>query len=363
MRNHFSVASPGRAYWNLQMAAWAACVLVSALATLPNLAYPAYVLYRVVLTLACLLATLPLMWTCRWLWSRARRLRSAAIVVSLAYLLGYACAVVAEWSMRLFAAAQAPPPQSGIAFAALTGALSPWALLCAWALMYFGYCYYDAERLARERLGEATALAREAELRALRYQIQPHFMFNTLNAISTLVYTRHNDAAMQMLTRFGDFLRLTLDVDAAEEVSVAEELQLALSYVEIERARLGERLQLSTQIDPAALDLAMPPLLLQPLVENAIRHGIAPVPGAARLQIVIRRDVAQLRLIVRNDGLDLVTRDGQVHHGVGLANVTARLRQLYGQEWRLDLRCPAEGGCEVVLELPARVLAAAAAAA
>lgn len=363
MRHHFSAATPGRGYWNLQMAAWAVCVLVSALATLPNLAYPAYVLYRVVLTLVCLLATLPLMWTCRWLWPQARLARSAAIVMLLAYLLGYACAVVAEWSMRQFAAADAPASQSSIAFAALTGALSPWALLCAWALMYFGYCYYDAERLARARLGEATALAREAELRALRYQIQPHFMFNTLNAISTLVYTRHNDAAMQMLTRFGDFLRLTLDVDAAEEVSVAEELQLALAYAGIEQARLGERLQLSTQIDPAALDLAMPPLLLQPLVENAIRHGIAPVPDAVQLQIVIRCDAARLRLVVRNGGLDLVTVDGHVPHGVGLANVTARLRQLYAEDWRLELQRPATGGCEVIVELPARRLAAVAAAA
>jgi two-component system sensor histidine kinase AlgZ len=346
-------AASERGFRSLQMAGWAACVAVSALGTLPNLDYPSYVLYRAVVTLACLLCTLPLMALCRHLWRRASIARTALAVALSAYALAYACAVVAEGLMRAFAAAGAPPAAS-VWFAALTGAIAPWALLCAWAVLYFGYRYHWAERAAGERLATATALAREAELRALHYQIQPHFMFNTLNAISTLVYTRRNDDATRMLARFGDFLRMTLDADASREVRVAEELQLTLAYLEIERVRLGDRLQLRQAVDATALDLAVPPLLLQPLVENAIRHGIAPQEAAAVLEIGVTCSAGRLCLRVRNDGIDLSPAFDAGHYGVGLANIAARLRVLYGEDCSLTLHRPSSGGCEAVVDLPAR---------
>lgn len=346
-------AASERGFRSLQMAGWAACVAVSALGTLPNLDYPSYVLYRAFVTLACLLCTLPLMALCRRLWRRASIARTALAVALSAYALAYACAVGAEGLMRSFAPA-GPPPAASVWFAALTGAIAPWALLCAWAVLYFGYRYHWAERAAGERLATATALAREAELRALHYQIQPHFMFNTLNAISTLVYTRRNDDATRMLARFGDFLRMTLDADASREVRVAEELQLTLAYLEIERVRLGDRLQLRQVVDAAALDLAVPPLLLQPLVENAIRHGIAPQEAAAMLEIGVTRSTARLHLRVRNDGIDLSPGFDADHFGVGLANIAARLRFLYGDDCSLRLHRPPEGGCEAVVDMPAR---------
>jgi len=346
-------AASERGFRSLQMAGWAACVAVSALGTLPNLSYPSYVLYRAFVTLACLLCTLPLMALCRRLWRRASIARTAFAVALSAYLLGYACAVGAEALMRAFAPVGAPPAAS-VWFAALTGAIAPWALLCAWAVLYFGYRYHWAERAAGERLATATALAREAELRALHYQIQPHFMFNTLNAISTLVYTRRNDDATRMLARFGDFLRLTLDADASREVRVADELQLTLAYLEIERARLGERLQLRQHVDAVALDLAVPPLLLQPLVENAIRHGIAPQEALAVLEITVTVSGGRLRLCVRNDGVDLSPAFEASHYGMGLANIAARLRFLYGEACSLTMLRPPGGGCEAVVDLPAR---------
>lgn len=333
----------------LLFASWAACVFVSALGTLPNFAYPEYVLYRVLLTIACLACSLPLLVVCRWLYSHTSIGRALAVALTLAYVLAYLCAVGSEAFERWLS--QPDPNVKSMWFESLSGAIGAWALLGGIVGLYFGFRYYTAAQEARERLIAATALAREAELRALRYQIQPHFIFNTLNAISTLVYTHKTESATRMIARFGDFLRLTLDADVTRAVSVAEELELTLGYLDIERVRLGDRLDVHQDVDPRALDLAMPPLLLQPLVENAIRHGIAPTSRACRLDIAIRRDGNRLVLSVTNDGADLVEPS---RRGVGLGNVAGRLHYLYGSDWRLDLSRPAGGGCTTHVELPAR---------
>ena len=345
--------NPDRSFATLLVASWGACVLVSALGTLPNFAYPTYVLYRVVLTIACLACSLPLLIVCRWLYAHAAIGRALAAALTFAYVLAYLSAVGSEQFERWLD----PPGMTAksIWFESLSGAIGAWALLGGIVGLYFGFRYYTAAQEAREHLIAATALAREAELRALRYQIQPHFVFNTLNAISTLVYTQQTADATRMIARFGDFLRLTLDADVTREVSVAEELELTLGYLDIERVRLGDRLDVRPDVDPASLDLGMPPLLLQPLVENAIRHGIAPSRRACRLDIAIRRDGERLVLTVANDGADLVE---PVRYGVGLSNVAGRLRHLYDDDFRLVLSRPPGGGCAARVELPARPIAA-----
>ena len=346
-----------RSFWPLLLASWGACVLVSALGILPSLAYPTYALYRVALTVCCLASSLPLLLACRWLWTHASINRAVAGAIALAYGLAYLCAVAAEQFERELSPANEMFDKS-VWFSSLSGAISPWGLLCGTVALYFGYRYHTAAQEARERLIAATALAREAELRALRYQIQPHFIFNTLNAISTLVYTQQTAHATRMIARFGDFLRMTLDADVSREVTVAEELALTMGYLDIERVRLGERLDVHQDVDPQALDLGMPPLLLQPLVENAIRHGIAPSTRACRLDIVIRRDPKRLLLRVSNNGIDLVeATNSESRYGVGLSNVAGRLRHLYGDDWQLKISRPPHGGCAVWVDLPARSLA------
>jgi LytS/YehU family sensor histidine kinase len=194
-----------------------------------------------------------------------------------------------------------------------------------------------------------------ARLEALKMQLHPHFLFNTLNAVSVLVRKGENRAAVRMIAGLSDLLRLALDRSGAQEVTLEEEMHFLDRYLTIEKIRFGDRLRVSVDVPRDALDARVPNLVLQPLVENAIRHGIAPVPGAGRLDI--RADVhgKTLRLRVLDDGAGV---DGappaSAGGGVGLRNTRERLRQLYGDRFRLEL-LPGRGrGTEAVLEIPLR---------
>lgn len=224
----------------------------------------------------------------------------------------------------------------------------------SWSALYFGIKYYQAVEAERRRVLAAETAARDAELRALRYQVHPHFLFNTLNAISTLVLEGHQEAATAMITRLADFFRATLEEQTSEEVPLQGELFLTSQYLEIEKLRLGERLRVDIKVDPALLSCRVPHLILQPLVENAIRHGIAPRRGSGRVAIDAHRQGDKLLIRVTDDGLGKQSRrDGDRNgRGIGLTNINKRLQELYGDGGSLDLRWPETGGCQAVLTIP-----------
>jgi two-component system, LytTR family, sensor kinase len=211
----------------------------------------------------------------------------------------------------------------------------------------------------RERERAAEQLARgltEARLQALKMQLQPHFLFNTLNAISALIPAEAKPAR-RMLARLGDLLRITLEHEETQEVTLREELAFLEPYLEIEQARLEDRLTVVMEIAPETLDARVPHLILQPLVENAIRHGIAPRIGPGRVEISATRgpDDRVLHLAVRDDGPG-VDRDDQVRtrRRVGLSNIRSRLDQLYDGEHRFALENHVDGGVIVRISLPFR---------
>ena len=212
---------------------------------------------------------------------------------------------------------------------------------------------------SREREQAAERLARgltEARLQALKMQLQPHFLFNTLNAISALI---PDDAkpARRMIARLGDLLRVTLEHEETQEVTLREELAFLEPYLEIEQARLEDRLTVVMKISPETLDARVPHLILQPLVENAIRHGIAAriEPGRVEISSTRAPNDEWLHLEVRDDGRG-VDRDHQVRtrRGVGLTNIRSRLEQLYNGEHRFELENHAAGGVLVRITLPFR---------
>lgn len=216
-------------------------------------------------------------------------------------------------------------------FAGLDGC---WLAFLAYFALHAVLIYYLA--LARERMhtADALALARDAQLRALRYQIHPHFLFNTLNAISTLVIHERNREANRMITQLGDFLRATLESEDCHEHALADELALTESYLEIEKARLGNRLEIVTHIGPDVLQAAIPYLLLQPLMENAIRHGIALCSSGGRIDLNIARDDETLQISLKNQ-LEHKTESPRAHScGVGLRNIMERLTKLYPERHR-----------------------------
>jgi two-component system, LytTR family, sensor kinase len=210
-----------------------------------------------------------------------------------------------------------------------------------------------ASRRAREREVQAVALAAElaqAQLGALRAQLHPHFLFNTLNTIAILVREQDTDTAVGLLAQLSDILRQVLRQDAAHEVPLSQEIGFLRQYLGIEQVRFQDRLTVSWAVDEAALGAAVPSLILQPLVENALRHGIASRQEAGRVTIGAAVDDGKVRLWVADDGAGLAMG---VPSGVGLANTRARLAQHYGLAGRLTL---ARQGAETVatIEVPRR---------
>ena len=209
-------------------------------------------------------------------------------------------------------------------------------------------------RAARLELGLA-----DARMQALRMELNPHFFFNALNAISGLVRRHDTDAAVRMLARLGELLRATLDHDLAPEIALRDELALLERYLDIERVRFGERLTIDVACDAASLGALVPPLLLQPLVENAIRHGVARRPGPARVEIRATREGARLQLTVADSGAGFDAAAAVRREGIGLTNTRARLAELYGGDAALTLANAPEGGARVTLTLPYRAAEAA----
>jgi LytS/YehU family sensor histidine kinase len=209
-------------------------------------------------------------------------------------------------------------------------------------------------RRAQERERHAVALTaglHRAKLDALRLQLQPHFLFNTLNAISTLVH-RDATAADELIGDLSDLLRLSLQT-TDHEVPLARELELLDRYIAIEKARLGERLHVVREIDPATEKGLVPTFLLQPLVENAVRHGIEPRLAPGTVTISAQRDRDQLRLCVADDGVGLSVKPGAANRrGIGITNTEERLRALHGDNATLVIETPAQGGVVVRVTLP-----------
>lgn len=232
---------------------------------------------------------------------------------------------------------------------------------CAAVGVYYSFEYFSSFRhsaLAGAR-SEARAARLElhlaqARLHALRMELNPHFLFNALNAVAGLVRRREPDKAIETLTRLGDLLRATLDGEMPSEVPLADELELLGRFLDIEQVRFGDRLRVAWDVEPGTRSGLVPPLILQPLVENALRHGIAQRPGPGLLCIAAKRDGDRLELTVRDSGRGLATANGRgLREGIGLSNTRARLEQLYGRhEVAMELADVAAGGAQARVVLP-----------
>jgi two-component system, LytTR family, sensor kinase len=227
-------------------------------------------------------------------------------------------------------------------------------------LVYFTIILISHAFAYYQRYREGELRASQAQLHALKMQLHPHFLFNALHAVSALVHS-DPDAADKMIARLGDFLRLTLDASATQEVPLRRELEFLNCYLEIERIRFNDRLTTSLEVDPRALDCRVPNLILQPLVENAIRHGVAPRSAPGHVEIRAERRGEVLRLQVSDNGPGLtngVARGSKClvpKGGVGLSNTRARLEQLYGSAYRFELEDAPRGGALATIEIPLEV--------
>ncbi len=213
--------------------------------------------------------------------------------------------------------------------------------------------FYERYRAETARAAYLEGQLAQAELRALKMQLQPHFLFNALNSISSLVLAEPR-AAVDMITYLGDFLRLTIENNGAQEVALARELEFLRCYLEIEQVRFRDRLQVSFDVAPEVRQALVPNLILQPIIENSIKHGIAPRASAGRICINAKRLNGHLQIEVRDDGPGLSGRHPlrAINAGVGLANTRERLQQIYRDNFRLLMVDGEQGGTVVTLEIP-----------
>jgi signal transduction histidine kinase len=257
--------------------------------------------------------------------------------------------VIETWSVATFLKPQLRP-EGAAYFAALS---LDFILLAAWTALYYGINYFlllEEEIRLRERL---ESQASTAQLAMLRYQLNPHFLFNTLNSISTLVLLKQTERANAMLARLSSFLRYTLANEPTAKVTLAQEVETLKLYLEIEKMRFEERLRPHFKIESETIGARLPSLLLQPLIENAIKYAVTPAENGADIWITATTEGQAVRIEVADngngEGADISATPST---GVGLANIRDRLSQAYGGTHRFETRQNDRGGFSVIIELP-----------
>mgnify|MGYP000861097848 CR=1 FL=1 len=237
--------------------------------------------------------------------------------------------------------------------------LLDFALLAAWSALYYGINFYILLEEKSDQMEKLEVQASSAQLAMLRYQLNPHFLFNTLNSISTLVLLKQTERANAMLSRLAAFLRYTLINEPTAQVTLAQEVETLKLYLEIEKMRFEDRLRPGFSVDGAAERARLPSLLLQPLVENAIKYAVTPKEEGADIEVEARLIGDRVRIIVSDTGPAQNMspgNEGAAHSmqstGVGLANTRDRLFQAYGADHRFDVQSDPQGGFSVVIEIP-----------
>jgi signal transduction histidine kinase len=229
-------------------------------------------------------------------------------------------------------------------------------ILIYWATVGIRYAndYYHKYRERELRASQLEARLAQTKLQVLKMQLHPHFLFNTLNAISELVYS-DPESAEHMITNLSDLLRISLDQVGVQEVPLQQELDFLNKYLEIEQTRFHDRLHLHLDIDPDTLDATVPNMILQPLVENAIKHGIGPRSSGGHIEITAHRSNGTLHMRVSDDGCGLPNGEqAALREGVGLANTRARLNHLYGSQHNFEMISSPQKGLTLELEIPFR---------
>jgi sensor histidine kinase YesM len=337
-----------RAFWSLQTLGWSGYFILRSVTGFANSMGPMWMVHTALLTATGYSLTLLMGALFRRLikmqviWTAVLSLL-AVVVASVAF------SVIETWSYATFL----KPDSRPAGFEYMGAILLNFALLAAWASLYYGINYYillDEQLTQRERL---ESQASSAQLAMLRYQLNPHFLFNTLNSISTLVLLKQTERANAMLARLSSFLRYTLANESTAKVTLAQEVETLKLYLEIEKMRFEDRMRPHFRIDPETIGARLPSLLLQPLIENAIKYAVTPSEDGADIWITASREGQAVRIEVADSGdggnVDLTATQST---GVGLANIRERLAQAYGNAHGFTTRTNEHGGFSVIIEIP-----------
>jgi two-component system, LytTR family, sensor kinase len=343
-------ADKNRAFWNLHSAGWGGATALYAVTVIANGQPLSFLVPVLISAVTGYSITLVLSVVYRYVIEKRPIVTWGTTLLSVVFAtLLYA--YIDTWVVQTISASADQTPFAQL----LLGALFKDGLLVgAWSALYYAINYFVRAEEQSDQMLRLEAQATSAQLTMLRYQLNPHFLFNTLNSISTLVLLKQTEQANAMLSRLSSFLRFTLINEAEAKVPLTQEIETLKLYLDIEKMRFEERLRTNFDIDPAAANALVPSLLLQPLVENAIKYAVTPKEEGADISITAQLVGQKLRIIVSDSGPGL--QPGQQDHslstGVGMANTRERLSQAYGDEQRFDHYVKASGGFEVLLELP-----------
>lgn len=341
-----------RAFWILQSAGWAGYFILRTLSGIANAMGWSYVLHTALLTATGYSITLLMAAFYRRL-MKLRPMVTWLVSIAIVLIASAGFSAIETWSHATFIRPGITP--EGVQF--LGSILLTVALLMAWSSLYYGINYYLLLEESTDRLLRLEHQASSAQLAMLRYQLNPHFLFNTLNSISTLVLLKQTDRANAMLSRLSSFLRYTLVNEPTGQVTVAQEVETLKLYLEIEKMRFEERLRPRFSIDRQVERALMPSLLLQPLVENAIKYAVTPQEEGADISIEAKLNVDRVAITVSDTGPGAEDHwvRAQESTGVGLANIRDRLAQAYGDNHRFDTHSDTRGGFRVIIEFPYQV--------
>jgi len=354
-----------RLFWVLQLGGWSAWGLFGKYlyTRMLDVTPPEYGYYVALISTIAVLLTLGLRYVYRYTWNRPAWVR-ILVFLGASFVAGYLwmsarsyiygnwfekAAEMQEWLHKLGAAAEVYEKVSYY-----EGQFSSWFIMLAWSALYFAFKYARIFQEMRESTLKLSAMAHEAQLKMLRYQLNPHFLFNTLNAISTLILERETEVANRMVTKLSSFLRYSLDNDPMQKITLRQEIDALRLYLDIEKVRFEERLNIELDIEPGAENALIPSLLLQPLVENAIKHGVAQVEQHGVLRIAARVFAGDLLLEVADNGPGVALVKGEIPNarGVGLRNTRERLQELYGPAHTLRLAAASPQGLSVSIRIP-----------
>lgn len=349
-------------FWALQLIGWFGLALISyvSLTLWYNQQSFAYIAHTLLQSLLGVLVSWPLRPLFHYFWARS-------IVARLIAAIGGVLLCSVLWTVLRIST-----------FMIITGEQGLWSdfggwlfgsimIFSCWAAFYHGVKFYQLSQYEHENLllvaaenreqqlraAKAEAIAHEAQLKMLRYQLNPHFLFNTLNAIASLMATKEVPRAGTMIVQLSDFLRYSLDNDPIRRVTLKEELNALKLYLNIEKTRFAERLQLEFDIDHAAEQVRIPSLILQPLAENAIKYAIAPIEEGGKITVRARLDAGYICLEMLDTGPGMRSSDGSGNSvGIGLRNTVDRLYEFYADNHTFNLESAPSGGLKVYMRLP-----------
>ncbi len=338
-----------KAFWTLQAVGWTGAFLLRAVSAIANGQSFSFLVPVLISSVTGYSLTLLMAVGYRFL-LRQKPIVTWTVSIVIAIVAGGTSAFIDAWVFTTL-----NPVGDGASLKLFLGAFYlNFTLLGAWSALYYAINFYITVEEQADQLLRLGDQASSAQLAMLRYQLNPHFLFNTLNSISTLVLLKQTERANAMLSRLSAFLRYTLINEPTAQVTLEQEIETLKLYLEIEKMRFEDRLRPIFDIHPAVANVRLPSLLLQPLVENAIKYAVTPQEEGADIIVTAQPVGENVRIVVSDTGPGL---NGEAQRmtkgtGVGLANIRDRLVQAFGERQSMDTRSPPEGGYSVIIEMP-----------